>query len=179
MNRLVSLIVILSIIYYFYYNERKVIKDYKNLLKPKISTELEKDKYNDITNFLFKIQMYYYYNPEAYIEMTKHMDEFVILYKSVEIENNLSGKFYDLMSDKKNLILNNLRSIQIKLPVEYNIKDALEDLDEILNKYLDRIYYYNQKDIYENGLNFNKKIINKKEMAFNKYSDDIAQFAYY
>ena len=49
MNRLVSLIVILSIIYYFYYNERKVIKDYKNLLKPKISTELEKDKYNIVT----------------------------------------------------------------------------------------------------------------------------------
>lgn len=179
MNRLISLLVILSIIYYFYYKERKVITEYKNLLKPKISRELEKDKYNDITKFLFKIQMFYYYNPEAYIEMSKHIDDFVLLYKSVEIDNRLSGKFYDLMTDKKSLILNNLRSIQIKLPLEYNAKDSLIDLEEILNKYLDIVYYYNQKDIYENGINFKKKIINKKEMAYNRYQDDIAQFAYY
>jgi hypothetical protein len=51
------------------------------------------------------------------------------------------------------LILNNLRSIGIKLPIEYTPYESLDDLELILNGYLDEVYDLNKEYIYDTGIN--------------------------
>jgi hypothetical protein len=182
-------LVLFILLLYFYHinyvdNKRNNIS-YKDVLKPKINNtdndfrELNKEEHNELTKFLLKIQLYYYYNEEAYEEMVEELENFVILYRSVCIDNSYGGRFYDIMNDKKSLILNNLRSINIKISKEYNLQDALNDLEILLDKYLDKVYYLYQNYIQKNGYAYDTKLINRKEMAYNRYSENIGSFSLY
>jgi len=179
MKRLVITIVLLLIIYYFYYKENQVDVNYKKLLKPKISNEMSKKEYNDITEILFKIQLFYYHNPETFTEIIKNLDIFVILIKSVRLDNSLAGIYYDLLLDRKSLILNSLRSFIINIPGQFNYKDAINDLEKVLNKYLDEVYLLNKKNIYEQGIDRDTKIIDRYNLAHNRFTDNIASFGFY
>jgi hypothetical protein len=184
-------LVLFILLLYFYHinyvsnNNSSNQNSYKDILTPKINNtdndfrELNKDEHNKITKFLLKIQLYYYYNEEAYEEMVEEIENFLVLYRSVYIDNSYGGKFYDIMNDKKSLILNNLRSINIKIPKEYNLEDALNDLEMLLDEYLDKVYYLYQNYIQKNGYTYDTKLINRKEMAYNKYSENVSSFSYY
>ncbi len=190
MIEIIGLILFILLLYYYHINyvsnnNFSNPKSYKDVLKPNIINtdndfrELNKEEHNKLTKFLLKIQLFYYYNEEAYEEMIEELENFVTLYRSVCIDNSYGGKFYDIMNDKKSLILNNLRSISIKIPKEYNINDALNDLEILLDEYLDKVYYMYQNYIQKNGYTYNTKLINRKEMAYNKYSENIGSFSYY
>jgi hypothetical protein len=190
MIEILGLVLVILLLYFYHINsEKKYIAGkpvtYKDVLTPKINNtnndlrELNKEEHNKITKFLLKIQLYYYYNEEAYEEMVEELENFVTLYRGVNIDASYGGKFYDLMHDKKSLILNNLRSINIKLPKEYNIKDALNDLEFILDEYLDKVYSLYQNYIQKHGYTYNTKFINRKEMAYNRYTENISSFSYY
>jgi hypothetical protein len=180
MRQILGIIIIgLILYYYFFYKEKQLEKSYKNIIYPKISKELNKTEHRKLTEFIFKIQLFYDYNPPAFEEMKQQIEDFIILYKGANVNYKYAGVFYELMIDKKALILNNLRSINIKIPKEYNINDALNDLEILLDEYLDNIYYMYQNYIQKNGYTYNTKLINKKEMAYNKYSENIGSFSYY
>jgi hypothetical protein len=174
-------IIIIGIIiyYYFLYKENKLEKSYKDVIYPKISNELNKDEHKKLTVFLFKIQLFYDYNPPAFEEMKQHIEDFIILYKGANVNYKYAGVFYDLMIDKKSLILNNLRSISIKLPIEYTPYQSLDDLELILNEYLDKVYELNNEYIYDTGINRYTKILNSKNLAHNRFTEDYGSFALY
>jgi len=181
MKRLVITIVIILIIYYFYNKEQTNKNRYKSMIKPKLSHEIKKDQYNDITNFIYRIQTYYYYNPQTFEEIIKHLETFIILYKSVHLQPDIAGQYYDLMNDRKHMILNNLRSYFISLPVykdQFNCNDALDDLEIILDKYLDEIIEINNKNNYKE-ITRDTKYINKKDLSHNRFLDNYASFSYY
>lgn len=189
-DEIIGLVLFILLLYFYHINYVSNTNSnnnisYKDVLKPKINDknnhfrELNKEEHNKITKFLLKIQLYYYYNEEAYEEMIEELENFVTLYKSVTIDSSYGGKFYDIMNDKKSLILNNLRSISIKIPMIYNINDALNDLEIILDEYLDKVYLIYQNYIQKNGYTYNTKLINKKEMAYNKYVENVGSFSYY
>ncbi len=190
MIEILGLVLFILLLYFYHINyisksNSANISSYKDVLTPKITNtnndfrELNKEEHNKLTKFLLKIQLFYYYNEEAYEEMVEELENFVTLYRSVCIDNSYGGRFYDIMNDKKSLILNNLRSINIKIPKEYNIKDALNDLETLLDEYLNKVYYLYQNYIQKNGYTYNTKLINRKEMAYNKYSENIGSFSYY
>ena len=79
MKRLVITIVVILIIYYFYNQEQTNKNRYKSMIKPQLSHEIKKDEYNDITNFIYRIQSYYYYNPQTFEEIIKHLEIFIML----------------------------------------------------------------------------------------------------
>lgn len=180
MRQILGIIIIgLIMYYYFFYKEQKLEKEYKNILYPKISNELNKSEHSKITKFLFKIQLFYDYNPQAFEEMKENIENFIILYKGVKVNYKYAGVFYDLMVDKKSLILNNLRSIGIKLPIEYLPYNSLDDLELILNVYLDEVYELNKEYVYDNGINRYTKILDSKNLAVNRFTEDIGSFALY
>ena len=181
MKRLVITIVIILIIYYFYNQEQTNNNKYKSMIKPKLSHEIKKDNYNDITNFIYKIQTYYYYNPQTFEEIIKHLEIFVMLYKSVKLQPDIAGQYYDLMNDQKQLILNNLRSYFVSFPVykdQFNCNDALDDLEIILDKYIDEVININNENNYKE-LTRDSKYINKKDLSHNRFLDNYASFSYY
>ena len=192
MIEILGLVLFILLLYFYHINyisknisSNKNTVSYKDVLKPKINDtdndfrELNKEEHNELTKFLLKIQLYNYYNQEAYEEMVEELENFLILYRSVCIDNSYGGRFYDIMNDKKSLILNNLRSINIKILKEYNLNDALNDLEFMLDEYLDKVYYLYQNSIQKNGYTYDTKLINRKEMAYNKYSENIGSFSYY
>jgi len=174
-------IIIIGIIiyYYFFYKEIKLQKSYKDVIYPKISKELDKDKHKNLTEFLFKIQLFYDYNPPAFEEMKQQIEDFIIIYKGANVNYKYCGVFYDLMIDKKALILNNLRSIGIKLPIEYTPYESLDDLELILNKYLDEVYELNKEYIYDTGINRYTKMPEPNNLAYNRFTEDYGSFALY
>lgn len=180
MRQILGIIIIgVILFYYFFYKESKLEKSYKNTIYPKISKELNKDEHKKITEFLFKIQLFYSYNPPVFEEMKQQIEDFIILYKGANVDYKYSGVFYDIMIDKKALILNNLRSIGIKLPIEYRPYQSLDDLELILNEYLDKVYELNNIYIYDTGINRYTKMPEPNNLAFNRFTDDKTSFALY
>jgi hypothetical protein len=180
MRQLLGIIIVgIIIYYYFFYKEQKLKKSYKEVIYPKISNELNKEEHKKLTEFLFKIQLFYDYNPPAFEEMKLNIEDFVILYKGAKVNYKYSGVFYDLMIDKKSLILNDLRSIGIKLPIEYTPYQSLDDLELILNVYLDEVYELNKEYIFDNGINRYTKMQNPKNLAYNRFTEDYGSFALY
>ena len=192
MSELIGLIIFIILFYYYYKNQPEDSKPvlYKDILTPSISNkkdknepsefvEIGKNENNHVSKFLLKIQLFYFYNEQAYEEIVEEIENFLVLYRSITINSSYGGKFYDLMQDKKSLILNNLRSINIKIPSQYNLKDALNDLEVILDSYLKKAEKLNKNYIYKNGYNYQTKIINPNEMAYNKYVENVGSFSYY
>ena len=181
MKRLIITIVIIIIIYYFYNKDINIKTTYKQLIKPPISSEFKKNDYNDLTKFIYKIQTYYYYNPQTFEEIIKHLEIFIILYKSVKLDNTIAGQYYDLMNDRRELILNNLMSYFINLPVykdQFNCNQSLDDLERILNKYLDEVNLINKQNNYKE-IHRDSKFIDRKNLAHNRFNDNLASFSYY
>jgi hypothetical protein len=190
MKELIGLIIIIIFIYsYQVYNNNNKIQSkpvsYKDVLIPNINNgqnefmEIQKTENNIVTKFLLKIQLFYFYNEEAYEEMVEELENFLVIFRSVNIDNSYGGVFYDLMIDKKSLILNNLRSIGIKLPKEYNIDSALNDLENILNEYLNKVYYLYKNYLQKNGYDYTTKIIDRNNLAFNRFETEAGSFSYY
>lgn len=187
MKELVGIILIALFIYSYNKNiNAKTMNSsepsHKDILIPKIKDnyiELQKKENNIITKFLLKIQMFYFYNEAVYEEIVEELEKFLVLYRSVNIDNSYGGVFYDLMNDIKRSILNNLRSFGIKLPIEYNLNSALNDLDMILNEYLNKTYYLYQNHIYKNGYDYRTKVIDRHNMAYNRFEQDIGSYSFY
>lgn len=180
MRQLLGIIIIgIIIYYYFFYKEQQMINEYKDTIYPKISNELNKNEHKKLTEFLFKIQLFYDYNPEAFEEMKRDIENFIVLYKGATVNYKYSGVFYDLMIDKKSSILNNLRSIGIKMPIEYLPYNSLDDLELILNAYLDDVYELNNEYIYDNGFNRYTKILDPSNLAYNRFTKDFGEYGIY
>ena len=190
MKELIGLVIIIILIYISYQNKLENKRknepvSYKDILVPNIVNkrndffEIQKPENDIVTKFLLKIQLFYYYNEEAYEEMVEELENFLVLFRSVNIDNSYGGVFYDLMVDKKRSILNNLRSIGIKIPEQYNLNTALNDLENILNDYLDKTYNLYKNYIQKNGYDYTTKIIDKNNMAFNRFENDSGSYSYY
>ena len=85
------------------------------------------------------------------------------------------------MNDRKELILNNLRSYFINLPTykdQFNCNDVLDDLEIVLNKYLYEIEVINKKNNYKE-IHRDSKYIDRKNLAHNRFNSNFASFSYY
>jgi hypothetical protein len=111
--------------------------------------------------------------------MKQQIEDFIILYKGTNVNYKYAGVFYDLMIDKKALILNNLRSIGIKLPIEYTPYESLDDLELILNEYLDKVYELNKEYIYDTGINRYSKMPEPNNLAYNRFTESFGSFDIY
>ena len=142
----------------------------KSLIIPK-SKEL--DKYEEIVDFLFSIQDFYTNNSLAYEDLIMYLDNFFISYREVMNNNEMAGINYSNMVDQKNNSLNTLQSIIFNMlpnnSRDKKLNDAVNKLDSLLNVYLKKVHYINEKYIYDNGFNVKTKLLDTSNIVpFNK-----------
>lgn len=180
LNTLLGLIVASIIIYIYYQNEVSDQTDKEALHQLKADNIYPSpkliSKYVDLTDFIFSIQDFYEYNPQAYENMIHALDTFLEIYEEVQIDSSLAGRHYDNADSQKSLILNNLHSIIISIPSSKllikKLDNSLQTLEELINNYLTVIYEANQNYIKTHGYFNNTKIINLNVKPFDSSFDE-------
>lgn len=137
-------------------------------------------KYDNMVNFLFSIQDFYIYNPQAYEDMIEQIDYFFRLYEDIINNNQFAGEHYELLEGCKRNALNSLQSLVHTISPNKEIDDKLDNSLKILNillqKYINDIKKINDIYIYENGIKPNTKIIYIGPTPINIY--DKTEFTY-
>jgi hypothetical protein len=176
-NFLIGLIVGVYIVYYI--NSKQVadsnVRQVHNEIKTKTirpNVEFLSDK-QELLDFVFSIQDLYVYNPLAYEDMISNIQDFLILHDNALIsEKNISFNF-DLMVQRKRDALNNLASIIYKSPDDKRMTNklavAVSRLEDILIPYLDKIIFTYNDDIYKNGYDCTKSVIDLAPLPINTY----------
>ena len=181
------------IIYFMYESRRYDIKvDEENIkLKEEELTDTNEhltDK-REMTNFLFSIKDLYYYNPDAYNDMVDDLVKFFTLHDDVDKDSSTAGMNFENMNIYKKGALNNLHSIIVSADSNKDlikkINDATDKLEEILNRYMNEVYYTHLENIHEKGYTNTTKVINLGPKAANSHyindnsGDDISdKFSY-
>ena len=115
-------------------------------------------------NFLFLNQEFYYYNPQVWINIISNIDKFLEIYEDIIIDSSRAGISYNQMKDLRDLCVKDLISIKINCPdnkdVLKKINLSINELEQLMNKYLFDVYVKNVKYIKQNGLNNQSVIIN-------------------
>lgn len=141
--------------------------------------------YKELINFIFSIQEFYTYNPQAYETMIESLDTFFKYYEEILNNNNLAGTHYNVMLDKYKLVLNSLQSIIFNIDSNDNNVEKLnlsvEILSFILENYLNIVKNTNETNIYNYGHNIHTKLIPDTNIVpYNTYQhDDIGTFDIY
>jgi hypothetical protein len=156
--KIITLLIIIFIINYVINAKKEIIRDKKqNIIKINNAKRILEHK--DILDIIYNIEGYYYYNQQAFIELINHLEKFFEIYDIIKIDNKLSMTLYDNLVDLKYLILNTIISFEIKLPYQINLNDVVNDMQNVLNKYLYEIYELHEKYIKNNGMDHNVKLI--------------------
>lgn len=158
-------------------NKTKSFQEANLLPKPEIFSN-----YEDLIKYLFSIQDFYIYNPEAYEEMTKNLKFFFNTYQESQDNKKQSGINHGLMVTYKRNAVNALHSIIYNLPSndDYTKKlnKAIVTLQKILDEYLLKVEKFQKEYLYEHGYNVNSKLINKGELAYNEVDNNGSMFSY-
>jgi hypothetical protein len=156
---------------------QKVNLIYPYRFMPLVTNPKKSIEHIDLINFLFSIQDLYIYNPQAYGDMTEHIDYILRLYDEVIDDTGLAGSNYYLIQDQKNNALNSLQSILLKMPqnTEYDnkLKNATTILEKILNEYMNKTYVIYERNLYENGYTANTRTIETGPVGYDPKSKNM------
>ena len=187
LNIILALVFALICIIYLYEKETRAIEIEKEQYKEKHDSinptpkNIDSDK--DIINFLFSIQDFYVFNPQAFEEVIDNIDSFKILYENVFADATLSDYYYQIADSKKSNALNAFHSIIFTLPNDkiYTEKfnRAHKRLETILNKYLNEMYDQCTFYLYKNGHDILKRQILEGPREYNHYFDKEFTYQFY
>lgn len=177
LNIFMALIISTVIIIYLHEKRETNIEDLEKQHKLKAETILPPiksvEKYKDIVDFLYSIQDFHAYNPQAYEEMVDNITSFFEMYESIMKGAIHCEDYYEIALSKKQNSLNALHSLIYKLPVagvlHKKLVKAQEVLDELLGNYLNEIYTECIHVFMRDGLDNEKKIIYKGPSPFNEF----------
>lgn len=154
-------------------NHTTMINNKIDLIKPTPKNTL---KYEEMTNFLFSIQDFYIFNPQAYTLMVSILDIFFDYYEETQLDGSIAGQKYGDMRLCKRDALNALHSLIHTMPSNENItlklNQSITQLDELLNVYLEKVERTHNLFVHENGYNVSTKLIDKGLFAKNMYDDE-------
>ncbi len=178
--------IIISVVFIVYLDERRTLEVANKIEKHKHKADRirpynEKfEKYTDITDFIYSIQEYYYYNPEAHEELLDALEQFLTVYENSMKSADASHKLYEIADRKKHDSLNALHSMIYTLPADngtnYKHETALHVLEKLLKDYQEKIYFMTQKYVHENGYDVTYKMPQLGPKAHNFYSKE--EFTY-
>jgi hypothetical protein len=152
-------------------NKTKALQEGNLLPKPEIFT-----KYSDIIKYMFSIQDFYIYNPQAYEEVTESLSLFFRTYEEAKENKKQAGTNHGLMLTYKRNAANALHSILHNLPDTTDYTDklnrAITTLQDILDEYLEKVEKFHNEYIFDNGYNNESKIIHKGPLPYNHFNDN-------
>ncbi len=126
-----------------------------------------------IINLLYNIKDYRYYNSSAYRQILININNILKIVNKNAKNNKYTKSNYDLLLQYKNEALNNLHSIIYNLESNSinnkRFQVSLNDLDNLLNLYINRYYNKINKDFdLKKDINITSNSIDKYE--YNKYN---------
>ena len=172
---------IASAVVYYIYNKKQIDinTSEKNQKQKKIElvnaddSVLEK---NDMVNFLFSTQEFYYYNPNAHNDLMYNLKSFFQLYDEVIKDNSKAGSNFHQMDEYKRQALNSMNSIIFTIQSDKRLLNklngAVSKLEDILITYQNEIHYFHLNNIHENGYNTETKLITFGPKPVNSYNID-------
>jgi hypothetical protein len=156
--KILTLFIILFTINYIIKKKKNVLKKKKEKLI-RINNAERIIEHVDILNILYSIEGYYYYNQQAYIDLIKYLENFLEIVDLCNIDEHYSTNLYPNLRDLKKLIINTLLSFEIKLPQEYNVKDVIDDMCNILDKHMHEVYIIHENYIKSKGMDYTVNLI--------------------
>ena len=172
---LIKLIILIGILYIINY----YISNKKNNTDDKKLTYIESGKdriknYKDVSDALF-IPEVKYYNPQAYNDCVEYMDAFLECYELIKIDPSKAAYLYDNMVDDKKYIMNSVISVSIKMPYEYNLTDVVNNMNDIIDKYLLEVYNIYKDYLDKNGYDITTNIIHPNHPDAYNFDDNIVE----
>lgn len=162
--------------------EEKEYKQKEHMLNPSIE-KIDQLQNRDIIDLIFSIQDYYYYNPEAFEEMSDNINNLLTIQEIILKDEPLCEYYYQIAESKKDNALNSLHSIIFNLPNDNITIDKLtrahKRLETILNKYLNIMYDKCHNKVITEGYNIYKKPIILGPKPANKYFDKQYTYQFY
>lgn len=123
----------------------------------------ELHKYDDLREFIFSVQDMYPYNPPSFESVIDSIDAFLVVYNHAISIPKDAGSSYTLADKLREQIIFDFHSIIYQLPDSHEYIDIfnskLDELEDIINRYLSTILRTNRFYNRDNGLNINSKII--------------------
>lgn len=149
-------------------------------IKPSVAKIKE---HGEIIDFLFSIQDYHKFNPQAYEEMVDDIIIFIEIYNTTKLNNEFCEDYFYLMVDKKRNAMNALHSIIFKLPTDEHVvkklMKAIRILEDMLNNYCEEILQICKNNILDNGYNTNRKPLYIGPSPYNSFLDSIHSYDYF
>lgn len=137
----------------------------------------------DLIDFVFSVQDFYVFNPQAYEEFIENINAFKSVYSNIFNDSQFSHYYYQIADSKKNNALNAFHSLIFSLPNNkiYTEKfdRAHKRLETILNKYINELYDQCNHDLIKYGHNVLRRPINNGPKEFNHYFDKDFTYQFY
>ncbi len=172
--KIITVIIIFAIIKYIL-DKKKYALNKKKVKLVKLNNANKILDYKDILDIIYSIEGYYYHNQQGFIELINYLETFLEIIELIKIDPHYSTNLYANLRDLKKNILNTLISIEIKLPIEYNINDVVNDMNDILDKYINEIYLIHENYIKEKGMDYTVKIIKRNDLDGYNVDDNILE----
>ena len=162
--------------------EEKQIKEKLNIIQPK-TERVQSHNDIDLIEFLFSVQDFYRWNPQAYEEMIDNIESFLKLHESIFLEDSLCNYYFQIADSKKQNALNAFHSIIYKLPNDKIFTDkfnrAHRRLDTILTKHINELYDQCKFVMMRDGKNILQRQINIGPKEYNTYFDKDFTYQFY
>lgn len=180
---------VLGVLIMMYLNERDVVAHVTGNVQDEIKYETIKPEIigvgrdSDLVDFLFTVQDFYVYNPQAYEEMINNLKSFFVLTRDIFEDDEMYTYYYQIAESKKNNALNAFQSIIFKLPTDKEFTDkfnrAHERLETIMNKHLNDLYDVCNTKMIERGRNVITRPLDVGPVGSNVYVDEVYSYQFY
>lgn len=177
LNIILAMIIGYLIVWYIYEKNNVKIQVEEDQQQKKFDSIIPHSKkikpYNNVLDFVFSIQDFYVYNPQAYEDIIDNIDSFFTIYEKIFITQYLCEDNYQIAESKKQNALNAVHSLIFKLPNNKIMTDKLDRahkrLETLLNKYLNEIYDKCRGKNIKGGRDINTRQINVGPKEYNKF----------
>jgi len=188
LNVFLALILAIGVILYINEKEQRVHQIEENILNTKKSAIKPESPHltninKDLIDFIFSVQDFYQFNPQAFEEFVDDIDAFLVLSDTIRNDVNLCNYYYQIADTKASNALNVFHSLLYNLPVDPVFTEKLvrahKRLETILNRYLNELYDLCETFLFQTGYNVQKKQIVIGPKEYNTYFDKDFMFQLY
>lgn len=190
-NLVVYFVIIILIIFIMYIYWRNSIEinlltnTNNNIINDSIKTTVKNiNNEPELLNFIFSIQDFYIFNPQAFEEFTTNINDFLELHDMIYSDSQYCHYYYDIVINKKQDILNSFHSLIYKLPnnklFTQKLNKSMIYLQLLLTKIINKIHDYCTSNIIKYGYNVTTKMTsNNAPYEYNKYLDQDFTYQFY
>lgn len=170
-NILIGLIFSSLIIFYLYtyknnnlLTQTEIKKDEFNIISTKNQIL---NKYPKIVSFLYFLKTYQTYSISNYEKIKKLFEKFCYIYEACLLSSNNYSNYYNILIETKLKIFNSINNFNFTTDnqiFEYNLIEQKKNAQNIINDLVNKLYLLYKKNIYYNGFNINKKVIERNNI---------------